>query len=282
MERAPAYVSQAGHDPVSRAEALSRAAHRGRIILSRDPDGGERCVACYLCAAVCPVDCIALQATQDENERRYPEFFRINFSRCIFCGLCEDACPTYAIQLTPDFEMSEFNRANLVYEKEDLLIDGPGKYPGYNFWRVSGVQIGGKAKASPKRAAPHRRSQVAAMTGPMEAAFYVAAVVAVLTIIAITRPVAVHALLYLIVSFLALAVVFYAMGAALVRGRLKSSSNKTPAPSSWLFFVRSNDVEPRQRWTGTRKRQWLLRYPRWRARHSIRHSPCRGSSTSIS
>ena len=36
---------------------------RGRIILSRDPDGGERCVACYLCAAVCPVDCSALQAT---------------------------------------------------------------------------------------------------------------------------------------------------------------------------------------------------------------------------
>ena len=40
---------------------------RGRIILSRDPDGGERCVACNLCAVACPVDCIALQATEDEN-----------------------------------------------------------------------------------------------------------------------------------------------------------------------------------------------------------------------
>ena len=29
---------------------------RGRIILSRDPDGQERCVACYLCAVACPVD----------------------------------------------------------------------------------------------------------------------------------------------------------------------------------------------------------------------------------
>ena len=57
---------------------------RGRIILSRDPDGEERCVACYLCAAACPVDCIALQATEDEFGRRYPEFFRINFSRCIY------------------------------------------------------------------------------------------------------------------------------------------------------------------------------------------------------
>jgi NADH-quinone oxidoreductase subunit I len=119
---------------------------RGRIILSRDPDGKERCVACYLCAVACPVDCIALQATQDERGRRYPEWFRINFSRCIFCGFCEDACPTYAIQLTPDFEMSEYERPNMVYEKEDLLINGPGKYHEYNFYRVAGVATGEKDK----------------------------------------------------------------------------------------------------------------------------------------
>ena len=119
---------------------------RGRIILSRDPDGGERCVACHLCSVVCPVACIALQAAEDEHGRRYPEWFRINFSRCIFCGLCEEACPTYAIQLTPDFEMGEFVRKNLVYEKEDLLISGVGKYPGYNFYRVAGSAIKGKDK----------------------------------------------------------------------------------------------------------------------------------------
>ncbi len=118
---------------------------RGRIILARDPDGAERCVACYLCAAACPVDCIALQATQ-ENGRRYPSFFRINFSRCIYCGYCEEACPTYAIQLIPDYEMSEYRRQEMVYEKEDLLIAGTGKYPGYNFYRVAGVKTGVKDK----------------------------------------------------------------------------------------------------------------------------------------
>jgi NADH-quinone oxidoreductase subunit I len=128
--------------------------HKGRIILSRDPDGGERCVACHLCAVACPVDCISLQATEDENGRRYPEFFRINFSRCIFCGYCEEACPTYAIQLTPDFEMGEYKRPNLVYEKEDLLISGEGKYHGYNFWRVAGVKIGGKDKGESENEAP--------------------------------------------------------------------------------------------------------------------------------
>ncbi|MEP7073394.1 MAG: NADH-quinone oxidoreductase subunit NuoI [Nitrosospira sp.] len=127
---------------------------RGRIILSRDPDGEERCVACYLCAAACPVDCIALQATEDEYGRRYPSFFRINFSRCIFCGYCEEACPTDAIQLTPDFEMSEYDRKNLVYEKEDLLIDGTGKYPDYNFYRVAGLAIKGKDKGDADDEAP--------------------------------------------------------------------------------------------------------------------------------
>ncbi len=127
---------------------------RGRIILSRDPDGGERCVACYLCAVACPVDCIALQATQDEHGRRYPASFRINFSRCIFCGYCEEACPTYAIQLTPDYEMGEYRRENLVYEKEDLLIDGPGKYPDYNFYRVAGLAIADKDKGEAENERP--------------------------------------------------------------------------------------------------------------------------------
>jgi NADH-quinone oxidoreductase subunit I len=120
--------------------------YRGRIILSRDPDGAERCVACNLCAVACPVDCIDVVKAEDETGRWYPESFRINFSRCIYCGYCEEACPTYAIQLTPDFEMGEFDRQNMVYEKSDLLINGPGKYPGYNFYRVAGMAVGGKDK----------------------------------------------------------------------------------------------------------------------------------------
>jgi NADH-quinone oxidoreductase subunit I len=124
--------------------------YRGKQVLMRDEQGLEKCVACGLCAVACPADAIYLEAAENDGRvaagPRYASTYQINKVRCIFCGFCEEACPTCAIQLTPDFEMSEYRRSNLVYEKEDLLISGPGKYPGYNFYRVAGLAIGGKDK----------------------------------------------------------------------------------------------------------------------------------------
>ena len=42
--------------------------------------------------------------------------------------------------------MGEYKRQDLVYEKEDLLISGPGKNPEYNFYRMAGMAIDGKDK----------------------------------------------------------------------------------------------------------------------------------------
>ncbi|AZP36323.1 NADH-quinone oxidoreductase subunit I [Candidatus Annandia adelgestsuga] len=117
--------------------------YRGRLILTRDPDGDERCVACNLCAVSCPVGCISLQK-KEKKKRWYAKFFRINLSRCIFCGMCEEACPTQAIQLIDDFELSEYKRKDLIYEKKDLLISGTGKYPDYNFYKLSGISFKSK------------------------------------------------------------------------------------------------------------------------------------------
>jgi NADH-quinone oxidoreductase subunit I len=127
---------------------------RGRIVLTRDPDGQERCVACNLCAVVCPVACIELSKAVADDGRWYPDHFRINFARCIFCGLCEDACPTSAIQLTPDFELGEWHRDALVYDKQDLLISGEGKVRGYRYWSVAGKAIAGKDKGEAEHESP--------------------------------------------------------------------------------------------------------------------------------
>ena len=121
---------------------------RAVIVLTRDPDGGERCVACYLCSGVCPVSCISMQSAERSDGRRYAEWFRINFARCIYCGLCEEACPTSAIQLTPYFETCRRDILGLVYEKEDLLVDHQGKDKEYNFYKYAGVatRVGGKGE----------------------------------------------------------------------------------------------------------------------------------------
>jgi NADH-quinone oxidoreductase subunit I len=121
---------------------------RARIVLTRDPDGRERCVACYLCSAVCPVSCISMQSAEQPDGRRYARWFRINFGRCIYCGLCEEACPTAAIQLTPDFENIQREILTLVFEKQDLLVDNCGKDPSYNFYKYAGVTTdqGGKGE----------------------------------------------------------------------------------------------------------------------------------------
>ena len=75
--------------------------YRGRIILSRDPDGGERCVACYLCAVACPVDCIALQATEDETRPALSGVFphqllTLHLLRLLRRGLPDLCHPTHA------------------------------------------------------------------------------------------------------------------------------------------------------------------------------------------
>lgn len=42
--------------------------------------------------------------------------------------------------------MGEYDRTKLVYEKDDLLISGQGKYVGYNFYKHAGLSIHGKEK----------------------------------------------------------------------------------------------------------------------------------------
>jgi NADH-quinone oxidoreductase subunit I len=103
---------------------------RGRHKLHRFEDTGlEKCVGCSLCAAACPADCIRVVAAENiPGERvsageRYAAVYEINLSRCIFCGYCEIACPFDAITMGHDYEMSDYNRDDLIFTKEMLLAE---------------------------------------------------------------------------------------------------------------------------------------------------------------
>jgi NADH-quinone oxidoreductase subunit I len=108
---------------------------RGRHKLHRfaapagGPVGLEKCVGCSLCAAACPADCIRVVAAENTPENRvsagerYAAVYEINMSRCIFCGYCEIACPFDAITMGHDFELSDYNRSDLIFTKEMLLAE---------------------------------------------------------------------------------------------------------------------------------------------------------------
>ncbi|HUN79003.1 MAG TPA: NADH-quinone oxidoreductase subunit NuoI [Solirubrobacteraceae bacterium] len=114
---------------------------RGRHKLHRFDDSDpthpnlEKCVGCSLCAAACPADCIRVVAAENTPENRisagerYAAVYEINLSRCIFCGYCEIACPFDAITMGHDYELSDYDRSDLIFTKEMLLAEPVERTP---------------------------------------------------------------------------------------------------------------------------------------------------------
>lgn len=107
---------------------MPRAGYRGEHFLKKDDDGRVKCVACFMCAAACPAECIHIEAAPvpaDWKDReRYPKRFEIDLLRCIYCGYCEEACPVDAIALSPVYNAVSVTREAKVYDREHLLADG--------------------------------------------------------------------------------------------------------------------------------------------------------------
>jgi len=98
--------------------------YRGLHRLNKDAKGRIKCVACDMCSAACPADCIDIvpgTSPSDLDKERYPVSFEIDLLKCIFCGFCEMACPEEAIELTEIYDFSDYTRDKLIIDKDGLL-----------------------------------------------------------------------------------------------------------------------------------------------------------------
>lgn len=103
--------------------------NRGKHILVQRADGKPQCIACNLCATVCPAKVIEIEAAFDPTDAAHPKFparFEIDYSRCVFCGLCVEACPEDAIRMVKEVpNLPALDRDHMWLGKDELLTWNP-------------------------------------------------------------------------------------------------------------------------------------------------------------
>ena len=90
----------------------------------------DDCIVCDLCAKVCPVNCIDIEAikateaigqTSDGTTKRlYAAKFDIDMAKCMYCGLCTIVCPTECIVMTNKYDKSVVELSELTYRFSDM------------------------------------------------------------------------------------------------------------------------------------------------------------------
>lgn len=98
-------------------------AYRGRpLLVMKNNDKNEKCVACGLCEKICPGKAISITPMERINGDRFPNKFNIDMTKCVFCGFCEEVCPKEAIVMSNEYEfLASYNRQTMIYSKEMLL-----------------------------------------------------------------------------------------------------------------------------------------------------------------
>ena len=119
--------------------------YRGIHVLTEREDGTPKCVACFMCATVCPAECIYIESGErpEKTIEKYPTRFEIDLLRCVYCGFCVDACPEEAIIMSRENDLVGTTPGRAHHRPRPP--DGP---------QQAGRARGGLPAGRPRRAAP--------------------------------------------------------------------------------------------------------------------------------
>ena len=94
-----------------------------RGLLACDTDA---CIACLLCAKICPVDCITVEGVKEPGKsRKTCTRYIVDYQKCMFCGLCVEPCPTDAVFHSHLYETSQYGRKGCVINWKERTIRNP-------------------------------------------------------------------------------------------------------------------------------------------------------------
>ena len=179
----------------------------------------DRCIACKLCAVACPIDIIYIDVHDEQREvdgkmkkLKVLDRYDIDVKRCMFCSLCEEACPTKPKSIwltTKTYELASYDRNDLYFNMQEL-----------EYWDDRPKYTGPAGRRCSRRRSKRRRSRSPEATSDRQhvaVVFLIIGTIAVassILVVAMRNPV--HSALFLLLTFLCVAVLFVMKGAEFV------------------------------------------------------------------
>ena len=105
---------------------VSRRTRGNQLVWNKDA-----CISCSMCARACPVNCIDMITSRDENKKLKMDKMDVDTGLCISCGLCVEACPQKCLFMDTGYEKARYSRKDLKLTKEDILMTDKSKPSGY-------------------------------------------------------------------------------------------------------------------------------------------------------
>ncbi|MBI1870839.1 MAG: NADH-quinone oxidoreductase subunit I [Chlamydiae bacterium] len=76
----------------------------------------HRCIACDLCAKICPSLCIQIDKERGDDKKFHLVNYKVDYTLCSLCSLCIEVCPTDALTHAKDYELPAFSQSELIMD----------------------------------------------------------------------------------------------------------------------------------------------------------------------